>query len=377
MNINKHNYESVFLDYYEGNLSDADVAELLVFLEENYNLKEIFESYENILLDNKSLTFPEKEILKKKHSASGIESLLASEITNRTSEEFFVAHIEGILSAEQEQRLNVFIEKNPQFKKEFDLFIKCKLTPEKISFPEKSFLKHKRKEPVIVSLYNYYAAAAAVILFLIGLFFFLSNNDTPKTIIANNTNKATTNLSSTNTYKKETTNSEIKNNSSLKVIKASSRHYRNTTKNVVKQNTNEPIISEDNSDESLISQQREYEKQTMQEPMEKQQDNNVVASANNIATPYTKIKINEDEYQTFSTFVTQKIRFLLGIKTTNICDNSDKLGWWDLGMAVKNEVQKIIGTKAVDINKSCEGTGEKVEYVFVVGNFEISKSVAK
>ena len=100
--------------------------------------------------------------------------MLASEITNRTAEEFFVAYIEGILSDEQKQRLNTFLEENPKYKKEFLLFQKTILIPEKILFAEKDFLKHKKRKPIVVPLYRYYAAAA-VILFLIGLFFFLSN----------------------------------------------------------------------------------------------------------------------------------------------------------------------------------------------------------
>ena len=46
-------------------------------------------------------------------------------------------------------------------------------------------------------------------------------------------------------------------------------------------------------------------------------------------------------------------------------------------MAAKNGVQKVMGTKAVDVNKICDGTGDKVEYVFVAGNFAISKSMSK
>ena len=65
MNINRHNYESFFLDYYEKKLSAVDVAELLIFLEKNYDLKDVFEEYENVLLDKESFSFPEKEILKK------------------------------------------------------------------------------------------------------------------------------------------------------------------------------------------------------------------------------------------------------------------------------------------------------------------------
>ena len=65
MNITRHNCESFFLDYYEKNLSPVEVAEVLFFLEENPELKEVFESYEAICLEHEKVNFPDKEALKK------------------------------------------------------------------------------------------------------------------------------------------------------------------------------------------------------------------------------------------------------------------------------------------------------------------------
>jgi hypothetical protein len=46
-------------------------------------------------------------------------------------------------------------------------------------------------------------------------------------------------------------------------------------------------------------------------------------------------------------------------------------------MAAKNGIQKITGTKIIDVDKKCDDTGNKVEYVFAAGNFEFSKNAAK
>ena len=40
MNINRNNYELFFIDFYDGNLTDAQKHELDLFLEENSDLKE-------------------------------------------------------------------------------------------------------------------------------------------------------------------------------------------------------------------------------------------------------------------------------------------------------------------------------------------------
>ena len=54
MTINKHNYEAYFLDYHEGNLTPQEVADLLLFVEQHPELKDEFESFENVTLEDYS-----------------------------------------------------------------------------------------------------------------------------------------------------------------------------------------------------------------------------------------------------------------------------------------------------------------------------------
>ena len=84
-----------------------------------------------------------------------------------------------------------------------------------------------------------------------------------------------------------------------------------------------------------------------------------------------------DGYMTLGAFIGKKVRQAAGIKNTSPCGEEEKLGWWDLAYVAKQGLQRITGAKSMDMNKSCEGTGEKVEYVFTAGNFEISKSTIK
>lgn len=143
MSITQHNCESFFLDYYEKNLSPVEVAEVLFFLEENPDLKEVFESYEAIVLEHEKVNFPNKEAIKKKYSAEEISAILSSDITRTNCEQFFIANAEGVLSSEQKENLNFFLLQYPELKKEHDLFLQCKLSPEKILFEGKESMKRE------------------------------------------------------------------------------------------------------------------------------------------------------------------------------------------------------------------------------------------
>jgi len=464
MKIDKHNCEAVFLDYYEKKLSPVEVAEVLFFLEENPDLKEVFEAYEEISLEHEKINFPDKEAIKKKsrlvedpssggYSAEEITAILSSDITRANCEQFFIANAEGILSSSQKEKLNLFLLQYPELKKEQELFLQCKLSTEKIlfegketlkkelitienreeyfvraiendlnlseqkalniflaknsefkkelelfskailpaeviSFENKSSLKKRERKPVFVSIFNQrttYYAAAAVILLLVGLFFIFRNNENGnKQMFADKSNSRTKtivnvkkeNSQVTNTKSQENSqqpNDEQSNNRTPEQSKANNQKPEAKPEEIKLQ----PIIFEDN--ENLVA-EKENEKPKMMEQeiiAEKKQEpkkeeiintNQAVASANTT-------KSNND-YQTLGSFAKKKIRSVLGIKGT-ACDPNDKITVWDLAMAAKNGVQNLIGTKAVDVNKVCDGTGDKSEYVFTAGNFAISKSLSK
>jgi len=144
MKISRDNYEIWFLDYYEGHLSLQQVEELKIFLEFHFDLKEEFERFENISLPPaKKIIFDAKESLKK--------LIITTErsINEKNYEDFFIADIEGELTKEQKNELTLFIEKNPQLKKELELFHKTKNTPDdSIKFPAKEILKKNEIIPV-------------------------------------------------------------------------------------------------------------------------------------------------------------------------------------------------------------------------------------
>ncbi|MCX6294684.1 MAG: hypothetical protein NTX97_01235 [Bacteroidetes bacterium] len=130
MNINKNNYEAFFLDYHEGNLSPLQVADLLLFVEQHPELREEFESFENVTLDDLStISFGDKSSLKK-------------EININNKDEYFIRSIENILTTEEKGLVENFIKQHPQYLPEFELFQKTKLSADtSIVFENKEFLK--------------------------------------------------------------------------------------------------------------------------------------------------------------------------------------------------------------------------------------------
>ncbi len=256
MNINKNNYEAFFLDYHEGNLSPQQVADLLLFVEQHPELKEEFESFENVTLDDLSnVSFEGKASLKK-------------EITLENREDYFIRNVENTLTATEKNLLENFIKQHPQYLTELELFQKTKVFADtSVIFENKESLKKtvvttddlliasveglltkqenvllnqqlsvdaemqnsyslykqtklvadttivyenkeelKRKERKVVPLF-YYVAAAASIALLIGLFFIFNGN---KNNEQNFADKKVLPIENTTT-----TNEVVKNNQSI------------------------------------------------------------------------------------------------------------------------------------------------------------------
>jgi hypothetical protein len=468
VNITRNNCESFFLDYYEKNLSPVGVAEVLFFLEENPDLKEVFESYEAIFLEQDKTNFPGKESLKKKSLSDEMESVLSSEINKTNCELFFAASAEGTLSAEQASKLSIFLLQHPELQKEFNLFQKCKLNPdkivfenknllkkqvinvqnreeyfirsvekdldlseqkqlaaflrsnpeykkelevfkqtilipEKVSFEFKEELKKKERKPVFVSFGSqrmmYYAAAAAILL-LAGIFFIFKNNDSNIGGLANNIRHSTGKVENikpvdenkpSNAPEKPAPQQkeEVKNNNVHMGVRQNSSVSKNAPAPLIKEEEKtpfQPIILENKIEENPIAKKADEKKVEEAQIQDQALAKNPDTKGDSATAPVVKdqalasavnTKKDQDQYQTVASIVNKKIRSVLGIKRSTECETSEKIGLWDLAMAAKRGVQKHIGAKTLDVNKVCDGTSGKVEYVFAAGNFEITKNVSR
>lgn len=167
MNINLHNYEAYFLDYHEGNLSLDLIKELMEFLSRHPELREEFESFEPVTLEDiEEVTYQGKDALKKQNAG----------VNPANFDELAIEYIEGTLSAEQQRALQAFIAKNPHYKKEVELYSKTKLIADNsIVFEDKASLKKGTRKPVAW----YYWSAAASVAIIVGAYFVFNRSEAP------------------------------------------------------------------------------------------------------------------------------------------------------------------------------------------------------
>jgi len=163
MTINRLNYELFLVDYLDGKLDPLLVDELLVFLEQNPDIKEEFEGIQNSFLEKETISFPNKSILKKKSfSKNGIDDEL---------DYLCISSVEGTLSEEEQNHLNKRIYEDESLKKELHLFEKTvNIADQSILFKKKSNLKRTTIVPIRRSTFKVYVSFAASITLLVGTF---------------------------------------------------------------------------------------------------------------------------------------------------------------------------------------------------------------
>jgi hypothetical protein len=162
--INRSNYEVWFIDYADGKLSHEHVAELLLFLEENPDLKNEFGFFEPVELTVDKVEFPFKEDLKK------------TKPSKAEFDDIAVRFLENDLSAEEKKKYELWIKDFTDLKVAHNLFAHTKLHADKnVIFQNKSKLKKKAGRVVFMPWMPYQAAAACVVAFMI----FYANRNEP------------------------------------------------------------------------------------------------------------------------------------------------------------------------------------------------------
>jgi len=153
MNINRHNYETFFLDHLEGRLSPEQEIELMEFLSLNPDLAAELTGYESVHLEKEKIVFPEKSDIKKnKGELTPVEKLIAL--------------MEGDLTPQETIELKKKIQSDKYLLAQSELISKTKLIPDsQIRFPNKNKLKRRGK---VIYMWRYAAVAAAAIV-IIGL----------------------------------------------------------------------------------------------------------------------------------------------------------------------------------------------------------------
>lgn len=151
MKISRDNYESWFLDYFEGNLDEALVDEFIEFLQQNPDLKEELLLLEPATPEPDNLRFSGKERLYKE-----VYDL------PEAFDEAAVAWLEGDLEPAQADRFNEYMGKHPEKQSELELFRLTRLNPDStVHFPKKNRLY---RQPAGRKLVMWSLRAAAVLL---------------------------------------------------------------------------------------------------------------------------------------------------------------------------------------------------------------------
>lgn len=158
MKLDRSNYEIWLVDWLDGNLSELRKEELLLFLEENPDLKDEFNDLSAINLLPDDSSFSGKTNLKK----------TASEINDIQFGFLSAGHLENDLNEIQKAELYEIIENDPGRKTEFELIQKTKLTSPSISYKNKNHLYRRTafQKTISYSLIGLSSAAAIALLII-------------------------------------------------------------------------------------------------------------------------------------------------------------------------------------------------------------------
>lgn len=161
--IHIDNYESYYLDYLEGNLSDSERIALEEFLEAHPELR--LEDEELIILDDapELLSPLEKELLKKEEDRV---------ISAENLDYFAIGKVENVLSGNEDAQLNTYLAKHPEAQKMIRDYEATRLEAHAVPYDAKEELKHKEIAFVSWRLMAAVTSAAAILI----LFFQLGGN---------------------------------------------------------------------------------------------------------------------------------------------------------------------------------------------------------
>lgn len=139
MKINRDNYEIFMIDYLDGKLSQSQVDELMLFLDENPDIKDEVDGLEAVLPSEaeEPAVFQDKAALKHVDAESG-------NISRDNCETWFIAAVEGTLTHDELLALDDFLNENPELKRDFDLFMATRLEADmSVEFADKNSLKQQ------------------------------------------------------------------------------------------------------------------------------------------------------------------------------------------------------------------------------------------
>jgi hypothetical protein len=157
MQIDRSNYEVWFIDWLDGNLNSLQVEELMLFMDQNQDLREEFNDLTPVDLASSGISFHHKEDLKKS----------PSDISPYQFDYLCAAYLENDLINIQQTELKEIANADPDKKKSFDLMQKTILAPVSISYKHKDLLLKRTTIQKVIQLSLIGLTAAAAIALII------------------------------------------------------------------------------------------------------------------------------------------------------------------------------------------------------------------
>jgi hypothetical protein len=359
--INLNNYEAWFLDYHEGNLCAEDVAELMLFVEKHTELKEVFESFENITLD-----MPLTEAV-----FEGKEKMKKPVITLENYEAWFVDASDGTLDETSMQAVNYFLKEHPELETELKACKIIRLKPDlRIVFEGKEkLLKRLKKEervriiPFPLPAYRYVAAAASLALIL-GLWFY---------------NRPETKWGDGNVY------GLVENLSLKKVGQESSSHpvkavkssgLQATVKMLAISHSHTPVVRQWNASApaEMVEMQRKAVPMlfTLNTQPETEVPANLVAVGNGVEVG-EQDELNKQS-QTLKEFASRRLQEAVGIQ--NQSNKGRRHPVWDVAKVAARGLNRVSPGR-IKIKEEYNAQGTLVSYAMNSGDLEYSRAVKK
>ncbi|MDE3251457.1 MAG: hypothetical protein KGO92_01545 [Bacteroidota bacterium] len=139
--INQHNYESIFLLYLDGELSAGDRLVVEGFVQSHPHLGEELAMLQQLRLENEPVMYPDKSSLYRSE---------AKEIHAGNYEEYFLSYVDNELNEADKSLLETYVLQHPELQSEFTLLKQTRLEPEAFVFADKASLYRKEeKKPVV------------------------------------------------------------------------------------------------------------------------------------------------------------------------------------------------------------------------------------
>jgi hypothetical protein len=363
MNITRTNYETYIIDYLDRNLSPLEVAELLLFLEQNPDIKYEFEGIEEIsLLNATDEKFNFKHKLKR-------PDITPKNTPFQNYQDLLIGKMENDLTPNETYQLDTLLLQNPLLKKELECFNKTKLEADfSIYFKHKNHLKRKNK---VIPLFYRWSAAAAIVTGIIVFSFIFSNYKNQSKELASSIQKAIP----------EAKLKTEKHGQSI-VLEKNVLPLSNAKKAITKQLNPEKLKLDSFSSSNQVA---DLAKDSMISitPLMAQEVKTELKVNPGIDFIIDQqeadlVEPNPKDFLSLKEVIAKKIKHS---SKSNLDEKTEikpeplksKLSGWDLAAFCANKLAKLSGKK-LRIENKYNAEGELVQYAIVSNNFEFSKS---